>query len=185
LNLIHYLDQLTGLMQYGMLVHLAVASGLMIWGVKLLAERPKMKQATRISAGLFLVMPCPVCATVILLNLTLALSLSALAPVITTLTLFTLFFAIVAVTWLMLVFGFRHKEIDNLFLGAAMVLIALYFLLTVLIAPIYPKLKPAFAMAVSNNPFRDIDPFPMVIFGCTALSLFGIGFIRKYVNKGV
>jgi predicted transporter len=144
-----------------------------------------MKQATRISAGLFLVMPCPVCATVILLNLTLALSLSALAPVITTLTLFTLFFAIVAVTWLMLVFGFRHKEIDNLFLGAAMVLIALYFLLTVLIAPIYPKLKPAFAMAVSNNPFRDIDPFPMVIFGCTALSLFGIGFIRKYVNKGV
>ncbi|WP_022668592.1 DUF2162 family putative transporter [Desulfospira joergensenii] len=183
LNLLDYLDQLTGLIQYGMLVHLAVALGLITWGASLLMKPVKGKVTTSFRAGLFLVLPCPVCATVILLNLTLALSLSSLTPLATTLALFLFFFGIVAAT-LMSLFLFRRKKgIDNSLLGAAMVLIALYFFMTVLIAPIYPKLKPAFAMAASNNPVTNIELLPILILAGVSLALSGFGFARIYFFK--
>ena len=204
LNLLNYLDQLIGLIQYGMVIHLIVALGLMIWGVTLLIrpaqpipnqpvrqqtgqqerkQNPDMENTSR-GAALFLVLPCPVCATVILLNLTLALSLSRLTPMVTTFALFSLFFGIVLATIFML-YLFRKKQgIDNGFLGASMVLIALYFFMTVLIAPIYPKLEPAFAMAISNNPMRDVDLLPILILIGASLVLSGIGFYTVYFNTG-
>lgn len=184
LDLLNYLDQLTSLMRYGMLVHLAVALGLMIWGVRLLIGPVRHKETASLGVGLFMVLPCPVCATVILLNVTLALSLSSLTPAATTTTLFALFFAIVMATLLVL-YLFRGKMgVDNAFIGAAMVLISLYFFTTVIIAPIYPKIKPAFAMAASNNPVKDIDLLPILFLAGVTLALSGFGFARVYLKKG-
>lgn len=77
LNLVAYLDRIMGLIQYGMALHLAVALGLLVWGMRMVLK-PARLGTGKPWAGLFLVMPCPVCATVILLNLTLSLSLSTL-----------------------------------------------------------------------------------------------------------
>lgn len=184
LNLLNYLDRLSNLIQYGMLVHLTVALGLLVWGARLLLGQIDQKQGSSLGAGLFLVLPCPVCATVILLNLTLALSLSSLSALATTLSLFGLFWTIIAATLLGLWF-FRGKTgVDNMVLGAAMALIAIYFFLTVLIAPIYPKIKPAFAMAVSNTPVDQINAFATFILAGVSLFLSGIGFARTYFKKG-
>lgn len=184
LNLLNYLDQLSNLLQYGMLVHLLVAAGLFVWGMKLLLNQSKKHNSSLFRASLLLVMPCPVCATVILLNLTLALSLSTLTPFLTTLVLFGLFAGIIAVT-LGLLFPYHHRMgSGNVFLGSSMTLISLYFLMTVIIAPIYPKIKAAFAMAVSNTPVSGIDPKSTLILSGLSLALAGTGFIRTYFNKG-
>lgn len=80
---------------------------------------------------------------------------------------------------------FRGKTgIDNEFLGGAMALIGLYFLSTILIAPIYPKIKPAFSMAVSNTPTAQMDLFATLILMGIALILMGIGFVRVFFKKG-
>jgi predicted transporter len=186
-NLFNYLDQLVSLIQYGMLVHLCVASGLMIWGASLLVKpslfRVGDQNGSNTRVGLFLVVPCPVCATVIGLNLTLALSLSDLAPFTVTLWLYALFFGIVSATLAVLYFFKGKQGVDNAFLGAGMVLISLYFFLTVLIAPVYPKIKPAYAMALSNSPVRDTDWLPMLILAAAVLVLFALGAARSMMNR--
>lgn len=94
-NLLNYLDQFVNVLQYGMLLHLAVAVGLLIWGGKLVLEKPGKQESLPFRTSLLLILPCPVCATVILLNLTLAYSLFDLSPLLTTLTLFGIFSGII------------------------------------------------------------------------------------------
>lgn len=182
LNLLNYLDHLSNLIQYGMLVHLLVALGMFAWGAKLLLNQHR--GATLLRASLLLVIPCPVCATVILLNLTLALSLSSLTPLMTTWVLFFLFGSIIALT-LAVIFPYRRRMGSGTrFLGSAMTLISLYFLMTLILAPLYPEIKGAFAMAISNNPLSRIKPIPTLILSGISLALAGLGFARTYYTKG-
>jgi predicted transporter len=98
-------------------------------GSKLILEEPGKQEHLPFHTSLLLILPCPVCATVILLNLTLAYSLFDLSPLLTTLTLFGFFSGIIILTTAVL-FPFRRKiGSGSSFLGQSMILIALYFLL--------------------------------------------------------
>ena len=179
-HLLNYPDQFVNMLQYGMLLYLAVAMGLFLWGSKLLLQNPAEHNHLSLRASLLLILPCPVCATVILLNLIFAYSFFTLSPFLTTLTLFALFSGIIFVTSA-IIFPFRYKiDSGNSFLGLSMTLIALYFLLTVIIAPIYPEIKAAFAMAVSNSPVSQIDLFHTAILGVIVFILGCAGFIKTY-----
>jgi len=183
-NLLNYLDQLMNVLQYGMLLHLTVAMGLLLWGASLLLQNPAREHSHSHMAVWLLILPCPVCATVVLLNLTLAYSIFSLSPPLVTLILFALFFGIIVLT-LGLIFPFRHKiGKGNSFLGMTMVMVALYFLVTVIIAPIYPEIKAAFSMACSNSPVSNVDPFNTSIFAIIIFILGGAGFIKNYFVKG-
>ncbi len=179
-SLLNYLDQFMNMLRYGMLLHLAVAAGLLFWGIKLLLQGPAQQIKHPYQAGLILILPCPVCATVILLNLSLAYSLLTPSPLLTTLILFVIFSGIIIVT-IGITFPFR-QEIGSggSFLGLAMTLVSLYFLITVIIAPIYPEIKAAFAMASSNNPMSRVDSFKTTVLVVLVLFAGGIGFIRNY-----
>jgi predicted transporter len=184
LNLLDYLDYLSHLLQYGMWVHLLVALGLLVWGIKLLLGSAHTKQPSLFRASLLLVVPCPVCATVILLNLTLALSLSHYPPFLTTLILFGMFMGIIVLTLGVLFPRRRQMGSGTGFLGLSMTLISLYFLMTVVISPLYPEIKAAFTMAVSNSPATQSDPRPILILSGISLALAGLGFTRTYFFKG-
>lgn len=183
-NLLTYLDQLVNMLQYGMALHLAVAFGLLIWGAKLLLTTREEEQRLPFRTSLLLIIPCPVCATVILLNLTLAYSLLELSPRLTTLLLFALFIGVIGVTLIILLPIRRRLGSGDSFLGLSMTFVSLYFLLTVILAPIYPEIKAAFAMAVSNSPVNQTSPVPTAIFGGIALILGGAGFLKTYFAKG-
>ena len=182
-NLLNYLDRIMNMIQYGMLLHLAVALGLLFWGTGLLLQTSAKKENHLPGSVLLLILPCPVCATVILLNLTLAYSIFSISPFMVTLILFILFIGIIIIT-LGVIFPARHKiGADNSFLGMTMVLISLYFLMTVIIAPIYPDIKAAFAMACSNSPVNKADTFGTTVFAFSTVLLGGIGFINNYFLK--
>ena len=169
---------------YGRLFYFAGALGLLFWGVRLLLQNPAEHNHLSLGAGLFLILPGPVCATVILLNLILAYSLFTLSPLLTTLILFALFSGIVFVTSA-IIFPFRHKIGSwNSFLGLSMALIGLYFFFTFLITPIYPEIKAAFTMAASNSPVSQIDLFHTAILGVIIFTLGCAGFIKIYFAKG-
>ena len=185
LNLLNHLDKLVNLLGYGMTLHLLVAVGLFAWGLQLLLQNTRHAHGFAVKASLLLIAPCPVCATVILLNLTMAYSLLPLAPLAVTLMLCGLFYAIILLTFLlMLPFKGRIRD-GNHFLGGAMALVSLYFFFTVLIAPIYPEIKAAFAMAVSNNPVNNMDPTHTAILIAVVLLLMGTGFLKTHFKKGV
>jgi len=169
---------------YGRLLYFAGALGLFLWGIRLLFQNPAEHNHLSLRVGLLLILPRPVCATVILLNLILAYSLFTLSPLLTTLILFALFSGIVFVTSA-IIFPFRHKIASwNSFLGMSMTLIALYFLFTVIITPIYPEIKAAFTMAASNSPINQIDLFHTAILGVIIFILGSAGFIKTYFAKG-
>ena len=183
-NLLNYLDQFVNVLKYGMMLHLAVAAGLLIWGAKLILEKPGKQESLPFRSSLLLILPCPVCATVILLNLTLAYSLFDLSPLLTTLSLFGIFSGIIFLATAVL-FPFRHRiGSGNAFLGQSMTLVALYFLFVVIIAPIYPEIKAAFAMAVSNSPVSRMDHLNTAILVGVVLILGCAGFLKVYFAKG-
>ncbi len=167
-------------------MHLAVAFGLLIWGAKLLLKTSKDQQSLTCRSCLLLILPCPVCSMAIFLNLTLAYSLSTLSPLLTTLILFLIFGVIIVLT-LALIFPFRGKVgTGSSFLGTSMSLVAVYFLLTLIFAPIYPKIKDVFAMASSNAPVNRSDHMHIIIFAGIVLLLIGGGFIKnRCFNRGV
>ena len=181
-NLFDYLDRIAKAVQYGMVIHFVLALGLFVWGVVLLVSQQDHGHAS-LGPGLLLVIPCPVCATVILLNLSLAFSVFPMAPAITTLVLFACFMTCILLT-LVLVTLYRHRiaSMDD-FLGLSMVLIALYFVLTVLIAPIYPEIKAAYQMASSNASVGQFEAIPFLILAGSAVVLGISGFYRSYFYK--
>ena len=184
-NLIDYLDQIINMLKYGMLLHYAVAFGLLLWGVRLLFQTHGKSDKISSNYGLMLLFPCPVCATVILLNLSFAFSLFSVSSLVVTLTLFSIFTGIIFIT-VALVFPFRHRILSgSSFLGLSMVLVSLYFLFTVIIAPIYPEIKAAFTMAASNNPVKQINLFHTTILLVVLSVILGYGFIRSYFTKGL
>ncbi len=184
-RLLNYLDRFMRLLQYGMWTHLAVALGLFLWGARLILKGPSQSSRHSHRAGLLLLLPCPVCATVVLLNLSMAYTMFSFSPLETTLILFAIFTLIVLMV-LGLVFPFRKKvALETSFLGTAMVFIALYFLITVTISPLYPEIRAAFHMACSNTAVKPADMEDTALFFVIFLTLAGMGFVRNYFFKGV
>jgi predicted transporter len=183
-NLLDYLDQGMNMVSYGMFLPVAVAAGLLFWGITLLLQPPPEEQTPSAWADYRLILPCPVGATVILLNLTLGYSFFTLSHLSTTLIVFAFFSGIIVVT-LGLIYPFRHKiGANNSFLGITMTLIGLYILCIIIITPIYPEIKAAFAMASSNNPVNQLDTFYTALFFIITVILAGVGFIKTYFFKG-
>ena len=182
LNLFNYLDRLAKAVQYGMLLHFALALGLFVWGVILLGSRQDQGHAT-LAPGILLVVPCPVCASVILLNLSLAFTLFPMSPAVTTLVLFACFAACILATLAVITLFRRYITSMDSFLGVSMVLISLYFVLTILIAPIYPEIKAAYQMALSNNPAGQFEATPFWVLAASILVLGAAGFFRAYFYK--
>jgi predicted transporter len=182
-NLLDYLDQGMNMVSYGMFLPVAVAAGLLFWGLTLLLRPPPEEQTSSALADYRLILPCPVGTTVILLNLTLAYSFFTLSHFSTTLIVFAFFSGIIVVT-LGLIYPFRYKiGANNSFLGITMTLIGLYILCIIIITPIYPAIKAAFAMASSNNPVNQLDTFYTALFFIIAVILGGAGFIKTYFFK--
>jgi len=181
-NLFDYLDRIAKAVQYGMVVHFALALGLFAWGVVLLGS-PQRHGHASLAPGILLVLPCPVCATVILLNLSLAFSIFPMDPAVTTLVLFACFTGCILLTLALVTLFRKHINSMDSFLGLSMVLIALYFVLTILIAPIYPEIKAAYQMAESNNSVGAFEMPSFLILVGSAVVLGLSGFYRSYFYK--
>ncbi len=185
-NLINYLDQFMEVVRYGMVLHLVIAVGLLAWGVKLLMPAEADVQSDSCKACLFLVMPCPICSVSIFLNLTFAYSFSSMSAWSTTLVMFGIFSAVICIT-VAIMYPFRKKiGSGGSFLGTSMSLVSLYFFITLIIAPIYPKVKDVFAMANANAPVTESNNSYSLIFIGVIVLLVGFGYIKsRYFTSGV
>ena len=182
-QLLNYLDRFLQVLRYGMAIHLLIALGLVFWGVSLLLRQSPLLQEERSQApqeALLLIFPCPVCATVILLTISLACSVLSFSLLSTTGLLFGTFI-IISFATVAILFPFRRQigKADSSFLGLVMVIVALYFFLTVLIAPIYQEAQDVCRLASQNTGNTPLDLKSFLILLVTVATLFSIGFFSQ------
>ena len=184
-QLLNYLARFLQVMRYGMVIHLLIALGLILWGVNLLLRQAPLLQRERTSQApqeaLLLVFPCPVCATVILLTISLAHSVFPFSLLSTTGLLFGTFF-IISLATVAILFPFRRQigKADSSFLGLVMIIVALYFFLVVLIAPIYQEAQDVYHLASQNTGNTSLNLKSFLVLSAIAAVLFSTGFLSEY-----
>ncbi len=168
----------------GTALHLLLCIGLIIWGIKLLCRRDgEALDKTEKKAWLLLAVPCPVCASAIFLVCAFARMLIPetaerfcwLVPA---------FFFFVNLLFLFLLWGlgsvFRIRPLE--LTGRMMILIALYFILILLIAPQFQNIGKLFAVAESNRTAFDFS-WEMISVLLLTGTAFITGFLLNFLSR--
>ncbi len=138
INLTRHLDLLQGFFKSGMTLHFLLALLLAVWGIRLLLKNRQDKQATQ--AWIPLLIPCPVCFSVILLSCSFV---SALYPgsFLVFVYLYAGFILISLTVAAFFTFMIRKQKKALAFLGTLMLYIAGYFMLSVILIPQFADLE--------------------------------------------
>jgi len=148
-SLIEHMGAFLNILKFGMTGHIIIAAGLIFWGIKLISGNTGKGKKT---SPLLLILPCPVCATAILLMTAMAHNLSTLTPLHTSTLLYVIFSMITLLT-IALFFPFRRAIRKNStgFLGLSMVGVGSYFILLLFLSPVYPAAKKVYAAALATQ----------------------------------
>ncbi len=176
LDPLRHLAAIQSLMGAGMLIHLLLAGLMLIWGAILLRRREAGRAAGR--GWLLLVLPCPVCVTVIFLSAAFFSARfpeygAALVP-----GLYLVFMAIALVAAFIGARGLTRAANPETFLGGTMLLLATYFLLSVTIMPQFTDLDKVYRLAGCPGERTTVDPnqiFPVLV-------LVGLAFVSGFAS---
>jgi predicted transporter len=181
LDPVRHLPAFQALLQSGMLVHIAMAALMMIWGWILLRRRRLETAKTR--GWLILVSPCPVCATVILLSLAL---LRALLPdhfPWLVLGLYAAFMLLGLLTaWIVGLYQEARGQPSEPLLGAAMMLIAAWFLISATVIPQFADLDKVYRLAGYRSGTQVKQAFSWVWMAMSVAAAFTLGYGLTYLK---
>jgi|GEM_PF-445247 len=178
-NLMSHYALLQPLWASGVTLHWLVAGLLFLWGLALLKSGTDDKAGLEKSSRgwLALVIPCPVCLSVVLMSAAgLALyfpdrSGPALAA------LFGAFTALAAISGLSLVLGRgRTAQPWEPTLGLAMMLMAAYFIVSALVMPQFADISKVYRLAAYGGESQAADPLSNWLTISSILGLLGLGF---------
>ncbi|MFH0730998.1 MAG: DUF2162 domain-containing protein [Pseudomonadota bacterium] len=163
----------------GMWVHFVIACMMLIWGVGLLKSRDGT--VGRASLGwVALIMPCPVCLTVIGISVAFILAVFPNAATESVLMFYLAFVALAFLTTaLMGKFGKWFGRSPEALLGSAMTIISAYFLLSIWIMPQFSGLEEVYRLAAHSG--GDVETLQRSIWPAVGVSLvlFGAGYRIK------
>ena len=163
----------------GMTVHMVMAVLMILWGLILIRQHHDAEDGSR--GWLLLVLPCPVCATVILFSLAFAVSFfpDHFTAVVGGLYLLFLMMGIGSGFLLML---FQKKTLvsSGLFLGAVMLLMAGYFILSVTVMPQFAELENVYRLARYQGEQTVLDRRAVIITAVFVLVFFTAGYGIQY-----
>ena len=147
---VRHLNAIQAFIQSGMTVHLIMAGLLAIWGLLLLkqanASRPKSR------AWWILVVPCPVCVTVIFFSAGFLITCFPDIPKSVVSGLYLVFMLINLITMgVISLYRKRRAVAPEAFLGGAMLLMAAYFILSVTIMPQFSDMENIYRLALHQG----------------------------------
>ncbi len=179
MEIARHLTTLQAFIRHGMAVHLLMAGLMALWGLRLLRRGDRSAGASR--GWLLLVLPCPVCATVIFLSLGFLNACYPGAGISVALLLFCGFALIHLLAVLTLAAGRRGRGTPpEPFLGGAMLLIAVYFLLSVTVMPQFADVDKIYRMALASSKAPPQPLLMVVFFIFSASAAFTAGFAAKH-----
>ena len=177
IDIISYFETVQRFLKYGMVLHVLMAGGLLIWGVLLL--RSSGKSGNGKHAWMALIIPCPVCITVIFLSLSFLISYFPDAVHLAAISAYVAFMGIISATIIIMAFWrYNSSSTPELNIGAAMVLIAIYFLLSIIILPQFGNVGRIYRLAAYRGETQMIGLNEWVPLFCVITAFFVWGFIR-------
>ncbi|MGD9160036.1 MAG: DUF2162 family putative transporter [Desulfobacteraceae bacterium] len=174
-----HLVRIQQFIQSGMTIHIIMALFMMIWGVILLRHKQSDHKKSR--GWMLLALPCPVCITVIFVSSAFLITIYPDTPFIVISGLYASFMLINIITILLISIYRRSRDIQpESLLGGIMLLIAVYFFLSVTVMPNFSDLDKVYRLAMykSQKQSQELAYFIPGIF--ITILAFIIGFFYKF-----
>lgn len=181
---VRHLAAIQSFVRSGMIVHVIMAGLLMGWGVLLLKGGSGYGKKSK--GWLLLAVPCPVCVTVIFFSAGFLFAFFPNTPKFAVLVLYLSFVLINLVT--MGVIGLYRKRQTvpaESFLGGAMLLMALYFLISVTVMPQFADVDKIYRLAMYQGKTPSQKVVHLVPFSILTAAAFvgGYGFKSKKIRS--
>jgi len=168
-------------LNHGMLIHFVMAALMLFWGLALLKTRhPGEKQSL---GWLALVIPCPVCLTVVFLSVAFLVAYFPEAWGRAVIILYGSFLALCLLS-LRLMRWWRRRATGSpeAALGAAMVVISAYFILSVIIMPQCAGLDEAFRLSAYSHRNTQAPSLAPWLTGAVLGVIFIMGFVQMHAR---
>ena len=177
IDIIAYFETVQRFLKYGMILHVLMAGGLLVWGVLLLKGSGKSVKGKH--GWIALIVPCPVCITVIFLSLSFLISYFPDAVHMAVISVYLAFMGIVLATVVIMAFWrYNSRGAPEITMGAAMVLIAVYFLLSVIILPQFGNVGGIYRLAAYQSETVRMGSSELLLLCGVIATFFVLGFIR-------
>ena len=177
IDIIAYFETVQRFLKYGMILHVLMAGGLLVWGVLLLKGSGKSVKGKH--GWIALIVPCPVCITVIFLSLSFLISYFPDAVHMAAISVYLAFMGIVLATIIvMALWQNSARGAPELTIGAAMVLISIYFLLSVIILPQFGNVGGIYRLAAYQSETVRMGSSELLLLCGVIATFFVLGFIR-------
>jgi len=146
IDLLRHLASIQSFIKSGMIVHLIMAALMMIWGVVLLKQGNRADFRSR--GWLMLVVPCPVCVTVIFFSAGFLMTCFPDTPK-TVAGLLYMGFVLINILTMGVIALQQHRRpaSSESLLGVVMILIAVYFFMSVTVMPQFSDVDKIYRMA--------------------------------------
>ena len=180
-DIILYFRTVQKFLQSGMLVHILMAGVFIIWGIVLMIGREGPEKGSK--GWMALIIPCPVCMTVIFLTAAFLLSYFPDSGYVSIIWGYMGFICIVFLTMIGMTLwdrGSGSSPESNM--GTAMFLIAVYFILSVIIMPQFGDIDKIYRLAAYEGEKQVVDLKKILSFYSILVAFFTIGFIPMW-NK--
>lgn len=182
--LVRHSDRLASLtlpekmLSYGMPLHGLMSTVLAAWGIRLLRQRPTAAEPSR--GWLVLVMPCPVCMTVIGITVVLLVSFFPNNSFVFITVAYLLFIGIGFSSTAALAYWNRSRRVRaNDILGSAMLMVGAYFFLSAVFMPFFQELETVYRLAVGKQSDSTGDWRHRLTIGAAALIVAAVGYYRQ------
>jgi len=180
-NPLDYFQFFQKFMSYGVILHLFLSMGLLAWGVYTIKSYVNQKLDRMSKTGYLLIFPCPVCLSAMLLSCSIFVAITGIDPLEAGGLMALLFMVVVAGVALLtrrLMRTNRERTPGPVFLGFVMILVGLYFAVSVIVVPVYSQSKVFFSTAGSvTAPGLSLKE-AICLLAASGL-VFGLGFLKN------
>lgn len=176
INIIEHHTAFHRLFRSGMYIHFFMAVGLIVWGIYLLKKEGAMPGTSK--AFWILIIPCPVCTTVVFLTTGFLMAYFPNISLLAVMCAYVFFILINFVTIVSLaLWDIRADITPEHTLGTAMLFIAIYFILSILIMPQFSDIDTIYRIAAYRGEEASMNTRD-ILFLLAAVSAF---FITGYL----
>jgi predicted transporter len=176
INISDYYTAFQGFFRSGMYIHFFMAAGLIVWGIYLLKKEGRVQGGSK--AFWAMIIPCPVCTSVVFLTTAFLVAYfpnSALPAVIYG---YLFFIAITFFTMLILTFWeMKAEATPEHTLAAAMLLIAVYFIVSIIIMPQFTDIDTIYRIASYRGEKGSLNRHDILVLSAAVLALFLTGYL--------
>ena len=184
MSIIKHFEDIQTFLKSGMFIHMLMACLLLTWGVILIKRQKSEKHITR--AWLLMVIPCPVCITVIFFSAGFLVAFFPDSGNLAVLCAYAGFIVInIAAMIIMSFWKALSDSTPEAILGSLMLMISVYFILSVIIMPQFSDLDKIYRLATykSEQNLINTDQFILYLLIIISSILFGFYLMKRKIRR--